>query len=186
MRNTTLLFLCLITLLASCTQKEEPKPTSQTQSQTVQPSPTLAPTPGSVAPSTVSTIAVADGETPGLKAEIHELKRTGGDTLTLKFSIANGSAKALSFGYDFVEKGKDVPDFNTVGGVHLIDSAGKKKYFVVRDSEGFCSCSRDVDEIDPGSRSQLWAKFPAPPEDVQKISVVVPHFIPVEDVPISR
>ena len=186
MRKMTLFFLCFITLLASCTQKEEPKPATPTQAQAVQPSPTPASTPGSVAPNTVPAIAVADGETSGIKAEIHELKRTAGDTLTLKFSIANGSAKKLGFGYDFAEKGKDVPDFNTIGGVHLIDGAGKKKYFVVRDTEGICSCSRDLDEIEPGSRSQVWAKFPAPPEDVQKISVVIPHFIPVEDVPISR
>ena len=30
------------------------------------------------------------------------------------------------------------------------------------------------------------AKFPAPPDSVQKIGVVVPHFIPMDDVPISR
>jgi hypothetical protein len=131
-------------------------------------------------------VAIAEGEVPGVKAEIHELKRTAGDTVTLKFSIANGSAKELNFGYGFVEKGKDVPDFNTIGGVHLIDAEGKKKYFVVRDAEGQCACSRDLKGIDAGARSQLWAKFPAPPDNVQKISIVVPHFLPVEDVPISR
>jgi hypothetical protein len=131
-------------------------------------------------------LAVADGEVTGVKAEIYELKRTGGDTLTLKFSISNGSPEVLNFGYNFVEKGKDVPDYNAIGGVHLIDAEGKKKYFVVRDAEGYCACSRDIKGISPGSRSQLWAKFPAPPDNVQKISVVVPHFLPVEDVPISR
>ena len=41
-------------------------------------------------------------------------------------------------------------------------------------------------DLKPGERVNLWSKFPAPPEDVQKISVVVPHFGPMDDVPISR
>jgi hypothetical protein len=32
----------------------------------------------------------------------------------------------------------------------------------------------------------LWAKFPAPPDNVEKISVVIPKFLPLDDVPISR
>jgi hypothetical protein len=32
----------------------------------------------------------------------------------------------------------------------------------------------------------LWAKFPAPPDSVTKIGVVMPHFVPMDDVPISQ
>jgi hypothetical protein len=32
----------------------------------------------------------------------------------------------------------------------------------------------------------LWARFPAPPAGVQKVSVVIPHFLPIDDVPIGR
>jgi hypothetical protein len=38
----------------------------------------------------------------------------------------------------------------------------------------------------PKLNTKLWAKFHAPPDGVQKIGVVVPHFIPTDDVPISR
>jgi uncharacterized iron-regulated membrane protein len=188
--KSVLLLLCVI-LLTSCLGQESGKQAKQQEpaAQRAQPqSPAPAqPAPAAAeTPAAVPALAVAEGEVPGVKAEIHELKRTGGDTLTLKFSIANGSAKELNFGYHFAEKGRDVPDYNTVGGVHLIDAEGKKKYFVVRDAEGQCACSRDLRDVNPGSRSQLWAKFPAPPDNVQKISIVVPHFLPVEDVPISR
>jgi hypothetical protein len=30
------------------------------------------------------------------------------------------------------------------------------------------------------------AKFPAPPDDVQKIGAAIPHFLPLDDVPLSR
>jgi hypothetical protein len=37
-----------------------------------------------------------------------------------------------------------------------------------------------------GSQASLWAKFPAPPDDVTKMTVVIQHFIPLEDIPIGR
>ena len=36
------------------------------------------------------------------------------------------------------------------------------------------------------ARANLYAKFPAPPGDVEKITVEIPHFIPMDDVPISK
>ena len=73
-----------------------------------------------------------------------------------------------------------------VGAVQLVDPVGKKKYFVARDAEGKCVCSRGIPDVAPHSRLSLWAKFPAPPDDVQKISIVIPHFQPLDDVTISR
>jgi hypothetical protein len=38
----------------------------------------------------------------------------------------------------------------------------------------------------PNTQDALWVKFPAPPPSVTKISVNIPHFIPLDDVPISQ
>ena len=70
--------------------------------------------------------------------------------------------------------------------MQLVDPVGKKKYFVARDADGKCVCSVHIPDVAPHSRLSLWAKFPAPPDDVQKISIVIPHFQPLDDVPISR
>lgn len=129
-------------------------------------------------------LASTDGDKPGIRVEVVELKRTSGDTVNLKFTMINDSDKDMSFSYDFGEG--STSDISTVAGAHLIDAAGKKKYFVVRDTEGACLCSRDLDSIKPKTRANLFAKFPAPPDDVQKITVVIPHFTPMDDVPISR
>jgi hypothetical protein len=75
---------------------------------------------------------------------------------------------------------------SSLGGVTLVDIAGKKKYEVARDSARRCLCSGNLSRLDPGARLSLWAKFPAPPDDVQKISVLIPFFPPIEEVPISR
>ena len=37
-----------------------------------------------------------------------------------------------------------------------------------------------------GSRANHWAKFPAPPDDVERISVLVPQFAPMDEVPLGR
>jgi hypothetical protein len=163
------------------------------------PSPVAANTPASSAPAQASlpasssapvsyagpVLATADGEKPGVKIEVQELKRTSGDTLTLKFALINDSAELFNFGYALSDPAR-ADDYNSISGANLIEGVGKKKYFVVRDTEGTCLCSRGLSSLASKSRANLWVKFPAPPTDVSKITVVVPHFTPMEDVSISQ
>jgi hypothetical protein len=130
-------------------------------------------------------LATSDGDKPGIRVEVLELKRTSGNTVNLKFAMINDSDKDLAFSYNYGEGGR-TGDFNSVAGAHLIDAEGQKKYFVVRDTEGACLCSRGLSDIKPKTRANLWAKFPAPPDEVQKITVVIPHFTPMDDVPLNR
>lgn len=140
-------------------------------------------------------IATADGEQPGTRIELTELKRTGGGAVMLKFNMINEGNSAIDLnGYGsqspFAEKSADDArrslDDASISGVSLVDDTHKKKYLVVRDSEGSPLCSRGVGKIKSGSQSALWARFPAPPDNVDKVSVVVPHFTPMDDVPLGR
>ena len=114
---------------------------------------------------------------------ITDLKRTS-TTLTLRLSLFNDADKDFSTSSVFTEP--PYRGYRTVAGIHLIDAASKKKYFVVADSENKCLCSDDIPDIPKKSQINVWAKFPAPADDVQKMTVQVPHFVPIEDVPISR
>jgi hypothetical protein len=71
------------------------------------------------------------------------------------------------------------------GHAHLIDAANKKKYLVVKDTSGKCECSPIRGDVSKGSPVNLWVKFPAPPESVQKVTVVVDGFEPIESVPLT-
>lgn len=102
----------------------------------------------------------------------------------LRFTMINEGDKNLSIGYSFAQQGTS--DFANIGGVHLIEPAGKKKYLVVRDSQNVCDCSRNLNDVAAKSRINLWARFPAPPDNVDKITVVITHFSPMDDVPINR
>jgi hypothetical protein len=182
--------LLLLSLFCS---KEQPAVESTTVAQATAPpaaaATTAAPPPAAAAPvpapAAPTGLATADGEKSGVTAVVHELKRTSGGTLSLKFSITNGSQDDVSFGYNFADPSHDVIDFSSVGGVQLIDEANRKKYFVVRDSAGKAVCSQKISDIKPGQTTNLWARFPAPPPEVQKISIVVPHFSPMDDVAIQ-
>lgn len=118
-----------------------------------------------------------EGQTPGSKVVITSLKHDAGGTVTLRFQLINDGEKDLkTYG--------TLGQFFTLDKVHLIDAANKKKYMAIEDEAGKCVCSELKDNVVKGSRFNLWVKFPAPPDDVKKITVIVPSFEPVE-VPIT-
>jgi hypothetical protein len=188
-KPATLVLGLLVMTFLGCSKAEENKPASsggpapatQSSPQTESAAPAAAP----AAPAAV-VIATADGEKAGTRVDITELKRSSDNTLTLKFAMVNDATEPLVFNYNYGDPQYSTIDFNTIAGVTLVDGTNKKKYFVVRDTENTCLCSRGLKDIPAKSRGNVWAKFPAPPDDVQKISIVIPHFGPIDDVAISR
>jgi hypothetical protein len=179
-----LLCVALAPGLPGCDSPPAPSSNEATPAESASPTqgvaaspPTTAATPAATEP---AALASSEGEIPGLRTEVQELKRTAGDTLTLKLAFVNDGQQDVML--DQFGAGQEV---YSLAGVNLVDIVGKKKYFVASDSEGKCLCSRDLGRLAPGARASLWAKFPAPPPDVQQIGIVVPRFAPLEDVPIS-
>ena len=126
-------------------------------------------------------IATTDGETSGTRIEVQELKRQSGGTVLLRFVAINDSDQEVP-NYLF----QATEGSHSVDGVYLIDYAGKKKYEVVRDAEKHCICSQNLPPLKPKSSLNLWAKFPAPPDNVDKIGILFPHFAPADDVPLKK
>ena len=186
--------LALVAAVSSgCTQKQpaaqqqSPAPASpQAAAAAVAPASTPTPSAAPVFPASSSSnspLATTEGDLQGLKIAINELKRTS-NTVTLMFTVYNGTD--ANFRSQGVFDGDEYHRYRHLGGVHLIDTQSKKKYFVVTDSDGKVLSSNDFPDIAARSQIMVWAKFPAPPDDVQKITVEIPHFVPLEDVPISR
>jgi hypothetical protein len=133
-------------------------------------------TPPPAEPAVAKPLATSEGSIDGLRVEVTELRRTTGDTVSLRFTIVNNSSKTL---HD--------PDGATyyIGYAHLIDLVGKKKYFVAQDSGGKYVGSI-FRAIDAGGRANHWARFAAPADNVDRLTVVIPSFAPMDDVPLSR
>jgi len=198
---SVILFLFVVFLMIqACDKKEEaktaaPAPAPMAQAPKAAPAPSAeaqAPAPQAAAPAAPApqtapakaALATSDGETPGARVEVQELKRVSGGTVMIRFALINDADQTLQVGYAF--GAGSTSDSGTVAGVHLIEPVGKKKYLVIRDSENKCDCSRGVKDVAAKSRANLWARFPAPPDNVEKIGVVIPHFSPMDDVPLSR
>jgi hypothetical protein len=135
--------------------------------------------PAPAAPAAPSAPVTADGESPGTQVQVKELKRVGGDSLMLELVIVNNSDS------DYDLSALTGSQYRSADGIYLVDITGKKKYEVVRDSDKNCLCSRNLFSISAKSSANIWAKFPTPPDSVQKIGIVVPKFMPMDDVPIS-
>ena len=172
--------------IVGCGTKEDSAP-MKASAPASQPAPAAAPAPAPASASApaaaAAPLAATDGDIPGIRVAITELKRTS-SAVTLKFTLYNDTDA------EFPVYGKFTEDpywgYVNFGGVHLIDTNSKKKYFAVMDSDRKCLCSDGVAPLAKRSSIALWVKYPPISDDVQKIIVQIPHFIPMEDVPITR
>ena len=124
-------------------------------------------------------VATEDTNWPGVKAEVTEFRRKG-NTLTAKVRFTNTT-------------GSGEPQVEIIyKDVYLIDTAGGKKYEVLRDEKGnYIGATRSgwtdrwYEYIKPGEPLSLWIKFPAPPAEVKAITLQIPKTPPFEDLPIQ-
>jgi hypothetical protein len=141
-------------------------------------------------------VASADkGDLPGIALAINQLRRSDPNTVTLIFSIANRGDKPFAFDWTWGELGfvrvGDALSFD-MSGVYLVDPEGKKKYLVLRDTNKGCICTTGILKagealkgLDAGQETTMFAKFPAPPASVTKLTVSVPHFPALDGVPLG-
>lgn len=129
---------------------------------------------------------VAEHET-GVEVTLVELKRTAGDSVTAKWRYRNTQAadvKILKGGSAWSEP------YKLTMGAFLIDPINKKKYMVITDAENIPLASKHGDwqgyTLAPGQALSVWARFPAPPADVDKVTVTLPGVPPFEDVPVVK
>ncbi|MFG2360289.1 hypothetical protein ACGFY3_01355 [Streptomyces mirabilis] len=62
----------------------------------------------------------------------------------------------------------------SLAGASLIDSKGKKKYLVLRDTQGHCLCTKfDGGGVEAGQSADWFAQFPAPPAETTNVDFQV-------------
>ena len=150
---------------------------------TAPPTPALAPTApmpqaATSQPADTKPIATVESSIDGIRVEVTQLRRMSGGTVELRFAVINDTDRDVNY--------SEAKFFSPqLSELVLIDPIGKKKYFIVQDKLGTCVCS-GASQVNRRSRVRLWARFPAPPESVERISIVFPSIPPVDDVPVSR
>jgi hypothetical protein len=96
---------------------------------------------------TEAPIATAQKTNGSARVDILSLKRTEGDTLTLRFAVTNGGNANLSI---------------TTGNLKLVDLVNRRTY----DAGVYSPCV-----IEPDQRANCWAVFAAPNASVKSINV---------------
>lgn len=133
------------------------------------------------APGWAQTEAIQSQDTNigGLVADITQCKRKDG-VLTLRVRVRNTSGKKTNIrftdGYGAYDK------------YYL--TAGDKKYFVLRDSEGVPLATDEGNgyvsvDVEKDGSFTWWAKYPAPPAEVTSVSFYTAFAPPFEDLPIT-
>ena len=191
--NRSFVIVSLIAVLVSCKAQETTSSTASTSTTATQVTATTATPAAPVTTSTVATTqttatvaaapagtSLASQETnwPGVTAEVTEFRRKG-NTLTAKLRLVNkGAAKA-----DVAIHWKEVA---------LIDTAGGKKYEVLKDEKGaFVAATQQGwndrwnEWVEPNAPQIVWMKFPAPPPEVKSITLQMPKMPPFDDLAIQ-
>lgn len=118
-----------------------------------------------------------------LQVDIYALERVGEDLLRLRLGVTNNSTESFSLGYSLTGRDRDTE--GTGGGVTLIDAKNQQRYLSYEQSNGNCFCSSLEGSLESGGTKNLWVIFPAPPDDLEVMTVVNPATPPMMDIPIS-
>ncbi|GAA3755079.1 hypothetical protein [Streptomyces tremellae] len=129
---------------------------------------------GDPSPSSPQTLGTLQG-TNGLELVIQSAVRDQGGFLTLSGVIKNTSnspqlAPIQWAGDETQVKQKGL----SLGGMTLVDSQGKKRYYVLRDTDGYPLTTMGEFNFPAGQSQPFYAQFPAPPASTKQVGVDLP------------
>ncbi|MEV6655267.1 hypothetical protein [Streptomyces sp. NPDC051219] len=114
----------------------------------------------------------------GILFTINSVERNSGGFVTVSGQIRNEGSSLFTERQPW--KGNETEILrgsgNSVGGATLTDQVGKKRYYVLRDTDGRCLCSSGINPIKPGETIPVFMQFPAPPEGTEEVDFFLPTF----------
>ncbi|MFE2185804.1 hypothetical protein [Streptomyces sp. NPDC059455] len=109
----------------------------------------------------------------GVVVTLHSAVRDDGGFVTVNATVTNHGSRLFN-AIDWRSKETEVKSLSSVSGASLVDEKGKKRYLVLRDTDGQCLCTTGLSGIKPNESRPLFAQFPAPPESVKEIDFQIP------------
>ncbi|MET9721118.1 hypothetical protein [Streptomyces zaomyceticus] len=165
-------------LVAGCGAEDKPtadKPTSTTSAPQKSGSTTQG---SSAAEEPTEKLAVLKGK-DGIELILHSAERDAGGFLTVKGTLKNSSSRSIALpGQIRGDETEVMKHGNSLGGATLIDAAGKKRYYVLRDTDGRPLTTTGLDILPAGETAAVFLQFPAPPASTTDVSFQLPTFEP--------
>ncbi|GGR99613.1 hypothetical protein GCM10010269_43140 [Streptomyces humidus] len=117
----------------------------------------------------------------GLLLQITSALRDSGGFVTVTADLKNDSAKLLTIPAQLSGNETEIiRNGRSFGGATLVDSKGKKRYYVLRDTDGRPLTTTGVSSIKSGDSVPVFMQFPAPPAGTSQVSFQMPMFAPAD------
>ncbi|MEU3483351.1 hypothetical protein ACI2LO_19160 [Streptomyces sp. NPDC033754] len=177
-RGMTSLAVASVALLAvGCGADEKPK-TDKPATTTAAPQETAGTQEQLPTDEPTEVLATLNGQ-KGLTLVINSAERDAGGFLTVKGRLRNTSESVSAVPAQVSGDETEVVKHGTsLGGATLVDSAGKKRYYVLRDTDGRPLTTSALDSLGPGKSTAVFMQFPAPPASTTEVSFQLPTFEP--------
>ncbi|WP_329326940.1 hypothetical protein [Streptomyces luteogriseus] len=115
--------------------------------------------------------------TEGLLLQVTSAARDAGGFITVGGNMKNDGAKSVvipsQMSGDETEVIKHGP---SLGGATLVDSKGKKRYYVLRDTDGRPLTTTGFGTLKAGQTLPVFMQFPAPPTSTTDVTLQLPTF----------
>ncbi|MFF8862558.1 hypothetical protein ACF08B_11015 [Streptomyces sp. NPDC015139] len=113
----------------------------------------------------------------GLLLQITSAQRDSGGFVTVNGTLKNDGAKSLLIPSSLSGNETEIIRNGTsLGGATLVDPKGKKRYYVLRDTEGRPLTTTGLSSLKAGDSLPVFMQFPAPPANTAEVEFQLPTF----------
>jgi hypothetical protein len=113
----------------------------------------------------------------GLVLDITSATRDSGGFVTVNGSLKNDGANSIAVPSALSGNETEIiRNGRSLGGATLVDSKGKKRYYVLRDTDGRPLTTTGFSTIRSGDDLAVFMQFPAPPSTTTEVSFELPTF----------
>ncbi|MFI6770283.1 hypothetical protein [Streptomyces sp. NPDC050355] len=113
----------------------------------------------------------------GVVVTLSSVVRDSGGFVTVNGTVTNHGSRAFN-AIDWRSNETELRSRSSISGATLVDKAGKKRYLVLRDTNGECLCTTGLSGLMPGASRPIFAQFPAPPAKVTEVDFQLPTMPP--------
>lgn len=124
-------------------------------------------------------LAQVKGE-KGIEITINSVVRDPGGFVTVQGTVTNNGTEVFNADMWVGSETSVSKSGASVAGAVLVDEAGKKRYYVLRDTEGKCLCTMGLLSIQPKETRPIFAQFPAPPTATTSVEFQLPTMPPAK------
>ncbi|WP_399942333.1 hypothetical protein ACGH52_24455 [Streptomyces sp. BBFR25] len=113
----------------------------------------------------------------GLLLRITSAERDSGGFVTVNGELKNDGDKSVAIPSGLSGNETEIiKNGRSLGGATLVDSKSKKRYYVLRDTEGRPLTTTGLSTIKPGDRLAVFMQFPSPPGATTEVTFQLPTF----------